>query len=362
MENCVLCGAQNNVLKRYVSCGSETEWGCLDQGTFSEVATKDDIVVWHVGLCHSCLSQGYHQHILKSIQDNLKGSFTMFAGIVAGIAACFWAHGVETGSFTLGPGSSKIIWAILITAGLIFGFISVLSLPQYLNRFFSYKRKQMVFETQGQIDNDEIGGAFESASRKILETAQNNKPVDAVKVYNINNFELPVLVDKPATVKGHEKGTFKKSSQQRVIVGSGNTPEEAVSYAGGWIDIILNKRKEKGIKPPEEVHSKWPKGLVDNFNKFLYLSIIIVGFLAASIILKKMGDDDISFLLRIPLSLVVTLAALLYWVVSASDYKYMGKLFGPKTVASWRPRFWIISFACWALIVVGFYVGFAIQP
>ena len=113
ISKCVLCGSQGELKSQIVSCGSETEWELKDKkGNVKKEKFQDDIVCWEVPLCNSCLSNHYKDYLTKSLRDDGYAFLGCLLAIAVGIGS------ISLADTHLGPGSSKLLWAILLTAGI----------------------------------------------------------------------------------------------------------------------------------------------------------------------------------------------------------------------------------------------------
>ncbi|OGR02557.1 MAG: hypothetical protein A2520_11075 [Deltaproteobacteria bacterium RIFOXYD12_FULL_53_23] len=355
MENtCCLCSAKNNLTSCFVSCGSESDWKRSEKNASSNTKTKDDIVLWHLFMCKSCLTKKYKEHLVLSTNKAKKNLTSTVAGICAGLASALWIYLHEIGSFRIGAGGSNVLWSLMVTAGIIFGFISLIAMPMSLNSFLGYRQKAKRYQDDGSIATEEVGGSFEQSGRVVLEQLQNNQKQN---VPATDSYDLPLLVDQPGKIETKKDVSYSKISQKRSIVGSGQSPQEAIPI--GWADLYLSKRRtlDKVTKPFE----KWPKDLTRAVTRSTIMWLATIGTLCGSLFFRLTGNDLMSGLLRAPISLFIGIAALFFWLYSHTRYKEYVNMLGSGMPMRLRVRFWLIALCCFLPAVLVF-IGTIIIP
>jgi len=83
------------------------------------VTTKDDIKVWKVALCDSCVPSGYKEFLLNRIRTSLKMLGLCSLLLALAVAGIYWD------AATTGPYFMRVVLAIALTIASIFGVIGV---------------------------------------------------------------------------------------------------------------------------------------------------------------------------------------------------------------------------------------------
>lgn len=303
---CVLCGTDKSLDRALVGCGAESVWKIKgEKGQETKLYTQDDVVLWDVAICTPCLLQKYESHLLKQVEENSSLVGVMGLLIFCGVAASAWLYLRVTGQFQIGPGGSKVLWSLLMTAAIMAGVIGVFGLPGSLLAVFRARTKKRHFENTHSITGKERFHVFKEAGAHIL---RNLDPTQKEQTKEFSpspsrRFTLPVHSNSPPNCKN--TSTYQRASSEYCIIGAGPSTEETVVL--DWADAYIRKF---GREMQEKLARICDQELSVESMRFVPWSILVVMALVSSGVGASMGNGLAAKLLALPGSLFLGVAVL----------------------------------------------------
>jgi hypothetical protein len=348
--SCHLCGTNRNLHTAVVGCGAESAWKTRNQqGQESEQRTKDDVVLWNVSICSSCLSQKYGSHLSKQVKKSLAALGVTALLILCGAAASAWVYLRETGQFQIGPGGSNVLWSLMMTAAIMAGVVGVLGLPGRLVAFIKARAMKRYFENTHTIAGSERFQAFKESATHILDNlraTQNRQTGEAPEQSPSPGFALPVHSDSPSSsTGGKEYLNVSKIAAEYCITGAGSSLEETAVL--DWAETYMRKF---GRETQQKLARVCDQELSREPTRFLPWAIVVAMTLVASGIGAARGYGLAADLLALPGSLFLGAATFFIWLYAYDRISQFKKIFGAATPSHSRSRFMLTTLICIALI------------
>jgi len=355
--SCVLCGNDKNLDSAFVGCGAESIWKIKNEkGQDTEHRTKDDVVLWNVAICSSCLSQKYGSHLSKQVEKNFSQLGILSLLILCGAAASAWVYLRETGQFQIGPGGSNILWSLMMTAAIIAGVVGVFGLPSRLLAVSRATSKKRQFGNTHTIVGNERFQAFKEAGTYILSNlsiTQMRQTGESTPQYPSPGFVLPVHSDSPPSYTEDKNiSTYRRSSADYRIIGAGTSTEETVV-----LDWAETYRRKFGRAMEQKLARVCDQELTLESRRFVPWSIVVVMALVASGIGSSLGNSLAAQLLALPGSLFLGVATFFIWLYACDRISQFRKIFGSTTQSHSRSRFMFTTIIC--IVAIGSAIAFA---
>lgn len=192
---CSHCGKQEATDIRYLACGSTSQW---DKNNYpapnTTLTTKDDIKVWKVALCDSCMPSSYKVFLQNRIRQSLK-----LLGICSFLLAIA-VVGIYTGAATSGVYFLRMLLGFALAIGLIIGIIGV---PTNLIILFVNSVRLRNLNRSGAIAEKNKAKSFIGEGQRLIKEIEKNQSPEIESDFPLPKFRE--FKDLPLTDKEKEK-------------------------------------------------------------------------------------------------------------------------------------------------------------
>jgi hypothetical protein len=218
INGCSRCGAIDDLVTRVAAVGASTTW--KTKVNRSDFHTQDDLKIWEIALCKSCLISSYKDHF----KGNIKLAITFFGvSILMAVGALYVfkefgqypaSEVAQTGRVSLLGGAASLILLFVLLVAACFLVGTAINLIVALTRH-SRNRKIVTADSLPQKHQDK---AFRTEGYRIIREVEKDdaNPNEAV----MHKFPLPqfkAFADLPLTNQQKSKLDEKSASRGRVI-------------------------------------------------------------------------------------------------------------------------------------------------
>ncbi len=216
---CSHCGKQEATDIRYLACGSTSQW---DKNNYpvpnTTFTTKDDIKVWKVALCDSCMPQSYKVFLQNRKKKAVKTmgwcSLCLAAAIVGGFAGATKVWGLLGALLNVALGIALLIGVIGVPANIIIYIINSIRLRN--------------IDQIGIIPEKNQDKCFQGEGERIIKEMEKDKPNHSESIWG--DFPLPMHMElKELPMPENEKKKIlheKYGERERSILSVSRTSEE----------------------------------------------------------------------------------------------------------------------------------------
>jgi hypothetical protein len=230
---CSQCGKQEIPNIRYLACAATSQWDWNNYpapNTF--VTTKDDIKLWKLGLCDTCMPQSYKIFLQNRIKKTAK-IFGICLFLLAFCAGVIYSGIAEGGPYLLGAA---------IAIGLIIGIIGV---PVNLIILIVNSARLRKLVQTGLVDKKNQDKSFIGEGERLIKEMEKGQSSGLKSAFPLPQFKE--LKDVSFTEKEKEKIINKKfgKGERSIIAISTSLQELEKALPSEWLKILKTSKKKK---------------------------------------------------------------------------------------------------------------------